>query len=305
LAPVHVSNEVSQALADGRPVVALETTIFSNLGLPSPANRQALNRVLAAVTEGGAVPALTAVIDGQVRVGIEPELHDLICGPAIKVAARDIGPALASAIAYGATTVSASVTLAQVAGIDVFATGGIGGVHHGWASTGDISADLPTLARHRVVTVTAGAKVFLDLPATLEYLETAGVPVIGWRCTEFPAFHARSCGLPLIARAENARQVANAAVAHWALGGGGVVLAAPIPPDDEIPYDELMAMVERALTQAGEIGVSGAAVTPAVLGRLAEISEGRSVEANLALATHNAQVAADVAVQLAAIRQQA
>ena len=172
---------VAEALEAAGPVVALETTIFSELGLPAPSNREALDRVIAAVTGGGAVPALTAVLDGELRVGIDEAAHDRLCGPARKVAARDLAVALAGGWDYGATTVSASVTLAAAAGIEVFATGGIGGVHRGWATTGDISADLPALARHPVVTVTAGAKVFLDLAATVEYLETASVPVVGWR----------------------------------------------------------------------------------------------------------------------------
>lgn len=298
-ADLVISDEVAEALAGGRPVVALETTIFSNLGLPSPSNRDALERVLDTVIDGGAVPALTAVIDGRPTIGVAPKHHDLVCGPAVKVAARDIGTATAVGTRYGATTVSASLTLAAAAGIEVFATGGIGGVHRGWDQTGDISADLPTLGRHRVVTVTAGAKVFLDLAATLEYLETAGVPVIGWRCDEFPAFHARSSGLPLAARADKAAEVAVAAKTHWSLGGGGLVVAAPIPSEAEIPFGELSALVDQALAEAAADGVTGAAVTPVVLGHLADVSDGRAVAANLALAEHNAAVATAIAVELA------
>jgi pseudouridine-5'-phosphate glycosidase len=281
--------------------VALETTIFSELGLPPPANRQALDRVCRAVEAGGAVPALTAVLDGRVRVGVPPSEHPRICGPATKVAARDLGVSVARGLSYGATTVSASVTIAAAAGIEVFATGGIGGVHRGWAETGDVSADLPALARHPVVTVSAGAKVFLDLAATVEYLETASVPVLGWRCDRFPAFHAPASAVELTTRVETADEVASIARAHWAMGGGGVVVAVPVPEADGIPLDELEGLVAMALADAGEGAVSGPAVTPRVLERLAAISGGRTVAANLALAEHNASVAAEVAVALASL----
>lgn len=301
LAPVLGSN-VAEAKADGRPIVALESTIFSHLGLPSPDNAVALDRVLRAVQGGGAVPALTAVIDGVARVGVDATEHGLICGPTRKVAARDLAPAVAQGWAYGATTVSASVTLASSVGIDVFATGGIGGVHRGWGQTGDISADLPALAAHPVVTVTAGAKVFLDLPATLEYLETASVPVIGWRTDELPAFHAPASGLPLSIRADDADEVAAIAAAHWALGGGGVVVAVPVPEADGIPLDELNALIDQALASPEAEAATGAGVTPVVLDQLGALSDGRTVAANLALAENNAAVAADIARALARSR---
>lgn len=290
---------VEEALSGNRPVVALESTIFSDLGLPSPANSEALRRVLAAITEGGAVPGLTAILDGVARIGVGEDLHGLICGPTRKVAARDIGPAVAQRWPYGATTVSASVTLSAAAGIRVFATGGIGGVHRGWESTGDISADLPALAKNPVITVTAGAKVFLDLPATLEYLETASVPVIGWRTDEFPAFHAPSSGLPLTIRADSAEEVAAIAAAHWSLGGGGIVVAVPVPDSDGIPLPELNALIAQALDDPATAAVSGAAVTPAVLDQLSTLSDGRTVATNLALAENNARVAAAIAAAVA------
>ena len=286
----------------GAPVVALESTIFSHLGLPSPANREALNRVYGALRRGKAVPALTALLDGRAHIGVDPELHETICGPTRKVAARDIGVALAQRWPYGATTVSATVTLAQAAGIEVFATGGLGGVHRGWERSGDISADLPALAKNKVISVSAGAKVFLDLPATLEYLETLSVPVIGWRCDEFPAFHAPSSGLPLATTAETAAEVAAIARHHWSVGGGGIVVVAPVPEKDGIPLLELNAMVDQALSVTDSLPISGPAVTPAVLESLADVSDGRTVGANLALAENNAAVAADIAVALAADR---
>ena len=295
---ISVGPDVAAAKDAGRPVVALESTIFSELGLPHPSNREALDRVLATLGRGGAVPALTAVLDGTAHVGVDPAAHELICGPARKVAARDLGPAMAQGWSYGATTVSASVTLSAAAGVEVFSTGGIGGVHQGWADTGDISADLPALARHQVITVTAGAKVFLDLPATLEYLETASVPVIGWACDELPAFHAPTSGLGLTLRADTAAEVATLARHHWALGGGGIVVAVPVPTADGIPLDELQDLVARALADTRAAEVSGAAVTPAVLERMAVLSDGRTVAANLALADNNASVAAGIATAL-------
>ena len=300
--PLLASPAVADQLANGGAVVALESTIFSELGLPPPANRQGLDRVLAAVAAGGAVPALTAVLDGRARVGLEPDDLERICGPARKVAARDLAVAVAGGWPYGATTVSATVTLAAHAGVEVFATGGIGGVHRGWAESGDISADLAALGRHPVVTVTAGAKVFLDLPATVEYLETASVPVLGWRCDHFPAFHAPSSGVPLTTRVDSAADVAAIARAHWALGGGGLVVAAPVPETDGIPLEELNQLVGRALADVEGRGISGPAVTPEVLERLGQLSDGRTVTANLALAEHNATVASEIAVALATDR---
>jgi pseudouridine-5'-phosphate glycosidase len=300
--PLQLAPDVEAALADRRPVVALETTIFSELGLPGPANREALERVLAAVEAAGATPALTAVLDGQIRIGVPTADHDRICGPTRKAAARDLGAAVAGRWPYGATTVSAAVTVAAAAGIEVFATGGIGGVHRGWAETGDVSADLPALGRWPVVTVTAGAKVFLDLAATVEFLETQSVPVLGWRCDRFPAFHAPASDVALTTTVTTAAEAAGTARAHWSLGGGGVVVACPVPADDGIPLPELEELVGRALADVEADGkVTGPGVTPAVLERIGELSGGRTIRANLALAEHNAAVAAEIAVALAAL----
>lgn len=279
--------------------VALESTIFSHLGLPSPHNLEALDRCFDAIEAGGATPLITAVLDGEARVGVDPEDHVRICGPARKVAARDLAVAIGQGWDYGATTVSAALTLAAQAGIEVFATGGIGGVHRGWADTGDISADLGALATHPVVTVSAGAKVFLDLPATLERLETDGVIVLGWQTDEFPAFHAVSSGLPLTHRVDSADEVARIARAHWALGGGGILVAAPVPVAEAIDIVELEVAVDHALDAAEQRGVSGPATTPVVLGALADATDGRSIPTNLALAEHNARIAASIAVALA------
>ena len=262
-----LSDDVARALADGRAVVALESTIFSNLGLPSPANAEALDRCLNAVRDGGAIPAVTAVLDGIARVGLYADEHPRILGPARKAAERDLPVAVAQGWDFGATTVSASVALAAAAGVRVFATGGIGGVHRGAELTGDISADLDAMANHPVVTVSAGAKAFLDLARTLEYLETYGVPVLGWRHDDFPAFYTRSSGLPVPHRVETGEEVA-----------------------------EVLA---QAVADCDAAGIVGAKVTPFVLGRIGQATEGRSVPANLALAENNARVAAEIAVAIA------
>ena len=293
-----LSDDVAGALADGRPVVALESTIFSNLGLPSPANAQALERCLAAISDGGAVPAVTAVLDGVARVGLGPHEHDRILGAARKTAERDLPVAIAQGWAFGATTVSASVALAASAGVSVFATGGIGGVHRGVEATGDVSADLDALAHHPVVTVCAGAKAFLDLARTLEYLETVGVPVLGWQHDDFPAFYTRSSGLPVPHRVESGSEVA-AVLANRTRQRSGVLVGVPIPEAAELDPDQLGAVLAQALTDCDAAGISGAAITPFVLGRIAEVTDGRSIPANLALAENNARVATTIAVAIA------
>jgi pseudouridylate synthase len=297
-AAVRVSGAVSAALSAGRPVVALESTIFSRLGLPSPANGEALRRCLAAVRDGGAEPAVTAVLDGQGRVGLEPGEEERVLAGTHKVAERDIAVAVAQGLAVGVTTVSASVALAHAAGIEVFATGGIGGVHRGAEVSGDISADLDALANHPVITVCAGAKAFLDLPRTLEYLETAGVPVLGWRHDWFPAFYLRSSGLPVPHRVETARVVADV-LRGRPRERTGVLLAVPIPPADELDPVAVSDALAAALAACAARGVTGPAVTPFVLASIEEQTAGGSVPANLALAEQNARVAAAVAVALA------
>lgn len=301
---VRRSDEVRAALESGGAVVALESTIFSSLGLPSPSNAEALERCLAAVRAGGAVPALTAVVDGVARVGLEPDEHArILTGDVRKAAARDLPVAIPQCWPLGATTVSASLTLAAAVGIDVFATGGIGGVHRGAESTGDVSADLPAIASLPVVTVCAGAKAFLDLGRTLEWLETESVPVLGWRTDDLPAFYSRTSGLRVPHRVDAAGDVAAVVRARRALGQhGGVLVTAPIPANDEIPWDEIAAALDGALRDADAAGVVGAAVTPFVLERIGAATAGRSVPANLALAEHNAAVAAEIASALALSR---
>jgi pseudouridine-5'-phosphate glycosidase len=295
----RVSDEVLDALSIGRAVVALETTIFSHLGLPSPMNAEALESCLDAIRGAGAVPAITAVLDGVARVGLDSSEYPRILGAARKIGEREVALAIAQRWEFGATTVSASLLLAARAGIQVFATGGIGGVHRGVSEHGDISADLGALASHPVVTVCAGAKSFLDLPRTLEYLETIGVPVIGMACNEFPAFTVHSSGLPIPARVDDVVELARFASAHWALGRtGGILACVPVPISDSLDKSLVDRVIDESLRAASDAGVEGPAVTPFVLARIAEATGFASVGANLALAKNNARVAAELAVQL-------
>jgi len=294
-APIAIAEEVAEAVAGGRPVVALESTIFSNLGLPTPHNREALARCTAAIRDAGAVPAITAVLDGTWRVGLDDAQVERMLSGSRKVAERDLSVAAAQRWDVGVTTVSATVALCHRAGVRVFATGGIGGVHRGSEITGDVSADLDAIASHPVVTVCAGAKAFLDLPRTLEYLEMVGVPVLGWQHDWFPAFYTRSSGLRVAHRVETAAEVA-ATLAYRSRLDSGVLLTAPIPEADELDPDTLNASMDAALAAAAAAGVSGPGVTPYVLERIGAETAGRSVPANLALAENNARVAAQVAL---------
>lgn len=297
---VQLSPEIAAALADERAVVALESTIFSHLGLPSPANHEALARCLAAVRSVGAVPGVTAVLDGVARVGLSDSEHERILGPARKVAERDLPVAIGERWSFGATTVSASLALAAQVGISVFATGGIGGVHRGAELHADISADLGALARHPVVTVSAGAKSFLDLPRTLEMLETLGITVVGYQCDEFPAFTVVSSGLMLQHRIDDIDVLAR--VANQQLGlGGGMLVCTPVPASHAVDAAMMNAAIDRALAAAHQRGITGPAVTPVVLAEIAADTSGQAVRANLALAENNARVAALLAVGLVAL----
>lgn len=297
--PLHVSDEVATAVAERRPVVAMESTIFSNLGLPAPANREALRRCSDAIRTNGAVPAMCAVIDGIWRVGVEAasDVERVLSGTR-KLAERDLAVAAAQRWDIGVTTVSATVAMAHRAGVSVFATGGIGGVHRGSEVTGDVSADLDALAHHPVITVCAGAKAFLDLPKTLELLETLGVPVLGWQHDWFPAFYTRSSGVLVPHRVESAGEVA-AVLANRVRADNGVLLTVPIPESDELEPERIDRSLAVALDACRREGIMGAAVTPFILARLEEETGGDSVPANLALAENNATVAAQVAAAAA------
>ena len=295
---VTPSREVEAAIRDKKPIVAMESTIYSHLGLPSPANREALDRCSAVIRAAGCVPAVAVILDGEVRMGVEPHEEERLLGAARKVAERDIAVAIAQKWQVGATTVSATVAICAAAGVSVFATGGIGGVHRHSEVTGDISADLDAIASHPVVTVSAGAKAFLDLPRTLEYFETIGVPVLGWRHDWFPAFYTRSSGVRVPHRVETATEVADV-LANRARPQRGVLVANPIPEADELDAAMLDGVITTALADCVAAGIAGAAVTPFVLARIGEATSGTSVPANLALAENNARVAAEIARAIA------
>ena len=296
----RVGEEVGAALSGHRRVVALESTIFSRLGLPSPANRECFERCAAAVRDGGAVPALTAVIDGVAVVGVEAADLDRVLAGANKVAARDLAHAVSGGLDVGVTTVSAALTLAARAGIEVFATGGIGGVHRGVEASGDVSGDLVALSRHPVVTVSSGAKAFLDLARTLEYLESLGVPVVGWRTDRFPAFYVRDSGLEVPTVVDDGDEVAAmlrgaAAVGHRC----GLLVVNPIGESAELDPEQIKDALDSALALIEQRGLRGPEVTPVLLDAIAAATDGLSVNANLALAQGNARVAAEIAAALA------
>ena len=297
---LRLSEPVRAALAAGRPVVALESTVIAH-GLPRPANVEVAGAMEDAIAAAGAVPATIAMLDGQIVVGLSTaEIQRLATEEhVVKASRRDLAPALARR-ATAATTVAGTLACAALAGIRVFATGGIGGVHRGGESSLDISADLPELARARVLTVCAGAKAILDLPRTLEYLETHGVPVIGFGTDELPAFYSRTSGLRVPHRADSAAEVAAIARAQWESGlGGGLLVTCPIPAAHALPQETFETAIAQALREAHEQRIQGAAVTPFLLARLAELTGGESVAANRALLLNNATWAARFAVALA------
>jgi len=292
---LDVRKDVRAAVAAGKPVVALESTIIAH-GFPYPENLRLARAVEEAVREAGAVPATIGLVDGRIVVGldraqIERFAHDR---EAVKVSRRNLAATLASG-RLGATTVAGTMLCAQHAGIRVFATGGIGGVHRGAATTMDISADLTELARTPVCVVCAGAKSILDLPLTLEYLETQGVPVLGYGTDRFPAFYTPDSGLAVPVRVETAAEAAAVATRHWALGGGGLVVAVPIPAADALDAAYIEGITTEAVTEATRRGITGAAWTPFVLDQVRERTGGRSVAANVALVLNNARVAAEIA----------
>lgn len=302
-APHHllaIHPAVADALAAGAPIVALESTIVAH-GLPYPHNLETARAVEAAVRDAGAAPATIAVLEGSIRVGLDADELERLARTrdALKVSRADLAYAVASG-GIGATTVAATMICAHMAGIAVFATGGIGGVHRGVEATMDISADLEELARTPVAVVCAGAKAILDLPRTLEYLETRGVTVIGYGSGEFPAFWSRSSGLKAPLRLDTPAEVARLLATKRALNlSGGTVIANPIPEEHEIPWSEIAPHVEAALAEAAQAGVAGKDVTPFLLDRLVALTAGRSLAANKALVLANARLAARIAAALA------
>jgi pseudouridine-5'-phosphate glycosidase len=292
LAPVRLGPEVAAALREGRPVVALETSVVAQ-GLPPPRNLQAALACEEAVRVRGAVPATTAVIGGELRAGLEPEELERLADPGTtvrKLSSRDLGWALAAG-ALGATTVAGAIRIAALAGIRFMATGGIGGVHRlRPGHPEDQSGDLFELSRSPVAVFCAGAKMILDIPATLERLESLAVPVLGYQCDEFPAFYSAVSGRPVPARVDGPEAAARALAAAWATGAAGAVVATP-PPEELLGS---AGIVQQALDETAS--VEGPAATPAALARIAELTGGRSVEVNVELVVNNAAVAADCAV---------
>jgi pseudouridine-5'-phosphate glycosidase len=292
---LDVRPAVATALADRRPVVALESTLIAH-GLPWPVNVETARAAERVVADAGAVPATIAVWHGRPTVGLGgDEIEQLARAAGVrKAAARDLAAAVVQS-ACAATTVSATMRLAQRAGIAVFATGGIGGVHPAAGPAWDVSADLLELARTPVAVVCAGAKSILDLPATLEVLETQGVPVVGYQTDDFPAFYLRTSGLRAAARVDSPAEAAALLRCHWQLGGAGVVLARPVPAEAALARGDFEAGLAWAEEQARQAGVSGPALTPFLLARLAEHTRGRTLAANRALIVANAGLAALVA----------
>jgi pseudouridine-5'-phosphate glycosidase len=296
-----LSPEVADAVEAGRPVVALESTLLAH-GLPAPQNRAAADELESAVRAHGAVPATVAVLDGIPRVGLSATELDRVCGGDLaKLSVRDLGPAVGLG-RDGATTVAATAALAQAAGVPVFATGGLGGVHRRAAETWDVSADLAALAGTAVLVVCSGVKSILDVPATLEVLETESVPVLGYRTDAFPGFYRRDSGHPVPWRVDSPAEAAAVWRAHRVFGGAaGAVLAQPVPVADELDaglHDRLLA---EGLAMLAERGVTGKDVTPALLEHFHAGSGGASLRTNLALVHANAELAAQVAVELAAV----
>lgn len=299
LLPIVYSQEVAAAKQRGAPIVALESTIITH-GMPYPGNIEMAESVEQIIRDQGAVPATIAVIHGTLHIGLEKDQLEALAQTtdAMKVSRADIAFAIAER-RTGATTVAATMIAAARAGIRVFATGGIGGVHKGAEETFDISADLTELAKTGVIVVCAGAKAILDIPKTLEVLETNGVPVVTFGSAEFPAFWSRSSGLASPLSLNSPAAIANFQVTREQLGiDGGMLIANPVPEEDEIPREEMEIYINRAISHAERDEVTGKAVTPYLLGDIFRLTDGRSLETNIALVRNNARLAAEIAVAL-------
>jgi pseudouridylate synthase len=299
---LKVASEVAEALAEGAPVVALESTIISH-GMPYPQNVAMAREVEQIVRDGGAVPATIAVLHGRPTIGLSDDELELFGsdGGIRKVSVRDL-PHVVATGAHGATTVASTMRLARLAGIRVFVTGGLGGVHRGAEHSMDVSADLTELSRTEVAVISAGVKSILDIGRTLEVLETLGVPVVGYRTDEFPSFFSRTSGVAVPMRVDTPGEAAALMAATWGLGlGSGVSFANPVPGRHEMPHDEIDAVIDQALADCEAHGITGKDITPYLLGRLVELSGGRSLETNLALVRHNAVVGTSIAVAYAAL----
>ncbi len=299
---LDVLPEVADALAQGRAVVALESTIISH-GMPWPQNAQMAKQVSDQVRATGAIPATIAVINGRLKVGLTPEEIGLLAQEGDKVmkcSRRDL-PFVVAQKKHGATTVSATMIIANMAGIHIFATGGIGGVHRGATETMDISADLTELGRTPVAVVCAGVKSILDIGLTLEYLETQGVPVLGFQTQKLPAFYSRESAYDVDFRMESAAEVAAFLATQWAMKlGGGAVIANPVPKEYAMPSALIDGHIQTALSEANALQITGKNITPFLLKRVTELTSGKSLETNIALVLNNAKVAGEIAVALAA-----
>lgn len=296
------SAEVSAARSAGKPIVALESTIISH-GMPYPQNVTMAHEVEQIIRDAGAVPATIAIIDGKICIGLSPQQLELLgtSPEAMKVSRRDL-PYVLSQKRLGATTVAATMICAALAGINVFVTGGIGGVHRGAATSFDISADLQELAQTDVAVVCAGVKSILDIGLTLEYLETHGVPVVSVGQAAFPAFFTRDSGFQADFQLDTAMEQASFILTKWELGlHGGVVVSNPVPDMFAMPKEEIDRITEQALLEASNGGVTGKAVTPFLLSRIKQLTEGRSLMTNIALVKHNALVGAELAVAMHAL----
>jgi pseudouridine-5'-phosphate glycosidase len=296
------TDEVAYARANNKAIVALESTIISH-GLPWPENLQTAKRLEAVVREAGAVPATIAVLDGIVKIGLDADDLERLAAPDSdirKLSRRDL-PQILAQKGDGATTVAATMILAQKAGIKVFATGGIGGVHRGAEQNFDISADLQELAKSDVAVVCAGPKAILDLPLTMEYLETLGVPVIGYQTDELPAFWSRTSGVPLTSRAETPEEIATILSAKWSFGlAGGAVIMNPVPEEDAIATADIRSAIDAALAAADQQAISGKDLTPFLLQHMVALTGGDSLKTNIALVLNNARLAARIAVAMTA-----
>jgi pseudouridine-5'-phosphate glycosidase len=298
-----LTDEVGQALRDGAPVVALESTIISH-GMPYPQNVEMANGVEQIIRDGGAVPATIAVLGGRPRIGLDPADLELLATSAdvAKVSVRDL-PVVIAKDGHGATTVAATMRLAALAGIRVFVTGGLGGVHRGGHRTLDISADLTELSTTDVAVVSAGVKSILDIGLTLEVLETLRVPVLAYRTDEFPAFFSRASGHQAPVRVDTAEEIATVMATKWELEiGGGLVVANPIPAADEIPAETINSIIEHAIEDMDAGGIHGKEATPFLLRRIVELTDGASLTANIALVNNNARLGAEVATAYTARR---
>lgn len=297
---LSVTPEIAEAIKEGKPVVALESTILSH-GMPYPENVEFAHKVEEIVRGEGAVPATTAIIGGKLKVGLTAEELEIMCKAegVGKVSRRDVAVYLATG-KTGATTVATTMMIAAMAGIRIFATGGIGGVHRGATETMDISADLQELAHTPVCVVGAGAKSLLDIGLTLEYLETMGVPVIGYKTKDFPAFYCRKSGFGVDFEAPDAKTVADILRTKWELGlEGGALVGNPIPEEYELDFDEMEAVINKALDAAKKEGIRGKDTTPFLLSHIKDYTDGVSFASNLQLAYNNAKVASQIAVELA------